>query len=142
MWIVWSRESDAVVDAAAPPDPDRTSGLMPTTTDYAGSQTLMFTGQSGFYLQGEWEITTAQSIQGLEFGMVPVPTMYDKPADMPAPPHWLLYTRVHDVNDAVARVQKNGGQVLNGPMEVPGGDVVAACMDPQGAAFALHEKRS
>jgi multiple sugar transport system substrate-binding protein len=55
-------------------------GLMPTDTDYAGSQTLMFTGQSAFYLQGEWEITTAQSIAGLEFGMVPVPVLYDQPA--------------------------------------------------------------
>jgi multiple sugar transport system substrate-binding protein len=57
-----------------------TSGLMPNATDYAGSQTLMFTGQSAFYLQGEWETTTAQSIEGLKFGMVPVPTIYDRPA--------------------------------------------------------------
>ncbi|WP_432488240.1 extracellular solute-binding protein [Kineococcus sp. SYSU DK018] len=56
------------------------SGLMPETTDYAGSQTLMFTGQSAFYLQGEWEITTAQSVDGLEFGMVPVPQLFDQPA--------------------------------------------------------------
>lgn len=56
------------------------SGLMPVNTDYAGSQTLMFTGQSGFYLQGEWEITTAQSIKGLTFGMVPIPTLFDRPA--------------------------------------------------------------
>ena len=48
--------------------------------DYAGSQTQMFEGKAGFYLQGEWEITTAQSIKGLKFGMVPVPTLYDKPA--------------------------------------------------------------
>lgn len=55
-------------------------GLMPKNTDYAGSQTLMFSGQSAFYLQGEWEITTAQAIEGLEFGMVPVPTLFDQPA--------------------------------------------------------------
>jgi multiple sugar transport system substrate-binding protein len=48
--------------------------------DYAGAQTQMFTGKAGFYLEGEWEITTAQSIKGLKFGMVPVPTLYDKPA--------------------------------------------------------------
>jgi multiple sugar transport system substrate-binding protein len=48
--------------------------------DYAGAQTLMFTGKAGFYLEGEWEITTAQSIKGLKFGMVPVPTLYDTPA--------------------------------------------------------------
>lgn len=55
-------------------------GLMPPTTDYAGSQTLMFTGQSAFYLQGEWEITTAEAVEGLKFGMVPVPTLFDRPA--------------------------------------------------------------
>jgi multiple sugar transport system substrate-binding protein len=48
--------------------------------DYAGAQTAMFTGKAGFYLEGEWEITTAQSIKGLKFGMVPIPTVYDKPA--------------------------------------------------------------
>jgi len=37
-------------------------------------------------------------------------------------------------------VKKGGGQVMHGPMEVPGGDRVAQCMDPQRAAFALHGK--
>lgn len=45
--------------------------------DYAGAETAMFTGKSGFYLEGEWEITVAQSVKGLKFGMVPVPTIYD-----------------------------------------------------------------
>jgi predicted enzyme related to lactoylglutathione lyase len=27
-------------------------------------------------------------------------------------------------------------------MEVPGGDRIAMCMDPQGAAFALHEAKA
>lgn len=56
------------------------SGLMPANTDYAGSQTLMFTGQSAFYLQGEWEITTAEAVSGLKFGMTPVPVLFDRPA--------------------------------------------------------------
>jgi multiple sugar transport system substrate-binding protein len=56
------------------------NGLMPTDTDYAGAETLMFTGQAGFYLEGEWEITTAQSVEGLKFGMVPVPTLFDHAA--------------------------------------------------------------
>jgi multiple sugar transport system substrate-binding protein len=56
------------------------SGLMPADADYSGALTLMLTGQSGFYLQGEWEITTAQEAEGLRFGMVPVPTLFDKPA--------------------------------------------------------------
>ncbi len=48
--------------------------------DYAGAGTQMFTGKSGFYLQGEWEITTAQSVKGLKFGMVPLPMLFDRPA--------------------------------------------------------------
>jgi hypothetical protein len=64
--------------------------------------------------------------------------MFNKPAEMPAPPHWLLYTRVDDINQAAERVKSGGGKVLNGPMEVPGGDWIVQCMDPQGAVFALH----
>ena len=30
-----------------------------------------------------------------------------------------------------------GGQVLNGPMEVPGGDWIINGIDPQGAPFSL-----
>ena len=65
--------------------------------------------------------------------------MSNKPADQPGPPaYWLLYVRVDDVHAKIEQVKQLGGQVLNGPMEVPGGDVVAQCMDPQGAAFAIH----
>ena len=72
----------------------------------------------------------------------PMGGMMNKPAAMAhVPPHWGLYFRVPDVNEGVARVQANGGQVLNGPMEVPGGDWVVNCMDPQGAAFSLHHRK-
>jgi predicted enzyme related to lactoylglutathione lyase len=54
-------------------------------------------------------------------------------------PSWLYYVMVSDLDATVAKVAEHGGQVLNGPMEVPGGDRVAQCLDPQGAAFALHE---
>jgi len=69
---------------------------------------------------------------------LPLGGMYNKPPDMPAPPNWLYYIMVPDIDAAVETVKAKGGQVLNGPMEVPGGDRVAQCMDPQGAAFALH----
>jgi predicted enzyme related to lactoylglutathione lyase len=68
--------------------------------------------------------------------------IYRKPAEMPFPPHWLLYASVRDLNAAVATVKSHGGTVLNGPMEVPGGDLIAQIMDPQGAAFALHQAKS
>ncbi len=67
--------------------------------------------------------------------------MFRKPDTMPGPPRWTYYVLVADIEQAVEAVRKGGGQVLNGPMEVPGGDLVAQCMDPQGAAFALHAKK-
>jgi predicted enzyme related to lactoylglutathione lyase len=66
--------------------------------------------------------------------------MMNRPEDMLAPPHWLLYTYVGDLDGALAKVRVHGGQVLNGPMDIPGGDRVAQCLDAQGAAFALHGK--
>lgn len=69
---------------------------------------------------------------------IPLGGMFNKPSEMPGPPGWLYYIRVADVREATDRVRQLGGQVLNGPMEVPGGDLIAQCMDPQGAMFALH----
>jgi uncharacterized protein len=69
--------------------------------------------------------------------------MMNKPPQLAqVPPNWGIYFRVPDVNAAVERIKANGGQILNGPMEVPGGDIIVNAMDPQGAAFSLHERKS
>jgi len=68
--------------------------------------------------------------------------MMNKPSFMPAPPHWLYYIMVPDIGVASACVTELGGQILQGPMEVPGGDMITMCMDPQGAAFALHSLKA
>lgn len=69
--------------------------------------------------------------------------MMNKPKEMAhVPPHWGIYFRVPDINAAVDRVKANGGQVINGPMEVPGGDWILNGIDPQGAAFSLHAKKA
>ncbi len=51
--------------------------------------------------------------------------------------HWLYYINVEAIDAAAERVKSAGGQVLNGPMEVPGGSWIIQCLDPQGAMFAL-----
>jgi predicted enzyme related to lactoylglutathione lyase len=58
------------------------------------------------------------------------------------PPYWGIYFRVSDINAAVERIKANGGQILNGPMEVPGGDWIVNATDPQGALFSLHAKKA
>ena len=67
----------------------------------------------------------------------------NKPAQMAnVPPNWQIYFRVPDINAATERIKANGGKILNGPMEVPDGDWIVNAMDPQGAAFSLHAKKS
>ena len=67
--------------------------------------------------------------------------MMNKPKELAnVPPNWGIYFLVPDINAGVERIKANGGQILNGPMEVPGGDWIVNAMDPQGAAFSLHAK--
>lgn len=62
--------------------------------------------------------------------------MMTKPPHVPRPA-WNYYFQVGPIQAAAERVRVGGGQVLNGPMEVPGGDWVLQGLDPQGAPFAL-----
>jgi uncharacterized protein len=65
--------------------------------------------------------------------------MMTAPKGAPMPPTWLYYVDTADLDAAVGRATKRGAKLMNGPMEVPGGARIAQLMDPQGAAFALHQ---
>jgi uncharacterized protein len=90
-----------------------------------------------------WE-KTGESDMGemgiyLMFGKkgVPYGGMFNRRPEMP-PPNWLSYIRVDDVRQTAEAVKKFGGVVHRGPMEVPGGDMIAICSDPQSAMIAFH----
>jgi uncharacterized protein len=55
---------------------------------------------------------------------------------------WLFYFNVGSIEAAEGRVKAAGGQILNGPHEVPGGQWILQCRDPQGAMFALVGTRN
>lgn len=61
--------------------------------------------------------------------------------DTGARPHWLFFFNVDDINAAAERAKTAGGGVVNGPMEVPGGQWIVQCTDPQGAQFAMLAPR-
>jgi predicted enzyme related to lactoylglutathione lyase len=56
-------------------------------------------------------------------------------------PHWNHYLRVESIAAAQAAIEAQGGKVVHGPMEVPGGDWVLSGIDPQGALFNLVGKK-
>lgn len=60
----------------------------------------------------------------------------NKPAQIPVPV-WQFYFNVTGIDASARRVTDNGGKILMGPMEAPGGSWIVQCQDPQGAHFAL-----
>jgi uncharacterized protein len=69
-------------------------------------------------------------------GGLPVGGMMKVCAQIPHP-IWSYYIAVESVHAAADRAVTRGAQVLNGPMEVPGGAWIVQARDPQGAHFAM-----
>jgi predicted enzyme related to lactoylglutathione lyase len=70
-------------------------------------------------------------------GMMTMPPGMKTPDGRAVPPSWMYYVTASDFDAAFERAKAKGATVLNGPMDVPGGQRVVQLMDPQGAAFAL-----
>jgi len=90
-----------------------------------------------------WEKTSA-----MDMGAMGVYQMFGRGGGIPnggimkpppgAPAAWMPYALVKDAKAAAATATANGAKIVNGPMEVPGGDWIAQGMDPQGAMFSVH----
>ena len=115
------------------------SGHELTTTDHKSAYEF-YEKLFGWNKTGDFDMGDMGVYQTYGRGEQQLGGMWTKPADLPMPPNWLYYIRVPNVDEAAERVKALGGQVLNGPMDVPGGDRIAQCMDPQGAAFAVHSR--
>jgi predicted enzyme related to lactoylglutathione lyase len=109
------------------------------STDYAG-------GLDFYSKLFGWEKQDAMDMGGGNtyqmFGQAPemYGGMFNTSPEMPSPVGWLHYIHVQSADEAAKKAVELGGTLLNGPMDVPGGDRVAQLMDPQGAAFAVHSK--
>ena len=69
-------------------------------------------------------------------GAAPIGGMMNKNPAMPQS-WWNYYINVDGMDAAKTRIEKAGGVVKMGPMEVPGGQWVLQAQDPQGGHFAL-----
>jgi predicted enzyme related to lactoylglutathione lyase len=107
------------------------------THDVAGS-TAFYTGLFGWEVEQVvedpfpyWGIRNEGWLNGGMMGL---------PPDNPAPPHWLPYFTVEDVDATDALVVDAGGRVIVPVMPAGEGRILVA-MDPQDAAFAVFEGR-
>ena len=64
------------------------------------------------------------------------------PDDLDAPPHWIGYVGVPDLDATLDRAGDLGATTLFGPHDIPSVGRIAVIADPQGAAIALHQPAS
>jgi uncharacterized protein len=95
-----------------------------------------YAGQFGWTKADAMDMGPMGTYQLFAAGGDPIGGMMNKPDGIPSPA-WLFYFNVAQADATVARVTDRGGQILNGPHQVPGGSWIVQCMDPQGAMFAL-----
>jgi predicted enzyme related to lactoylglutathione lyase len=101
---------------------------------------------SAFYIElfgwqkGDSHIGEMGTYQEFSAGGETIGGMFTKPATLPLP-FWLYYFNIDDIQAAAKRVEAGGGQILYGPTAAPGGALIAHCTDPQGALFALLDRR-
>lgn len=63
------------------------------------------------------------------------------PGPLPGGPMWIPYIMVADARRTAEAAKEYGATIVNGPIEVPGGDWVFTGIDRQGAMFAAHSKK-
>lgn len=144
------QDPQGAVFAAFTPAPSDTSAAPPSGFSWHELATTDQRAALAFYQQlFGWEATSSMDMgpgmgtyQMFGWGGQAAGGIFTKPAQMPGPPSWLPYIKVPDSKKTAASVKKQGGKVINGPMEVPGGDWIAQGMDLQGAVFAVHSAKS
>jgi predicted enzyme related to lactoylglutathione lyase len=99
-----------------------------------------FYGEIFGWQRAEAEIGPMDTYQLFSAGGQTIGGMFNKRNVDPIP-FWLCYFNVDDIDAAMERVLTSGGQIFEGPLELPGGSWFARCRDPQGAGFALQGKR-
>jgi uncharacterized protein len=125
----------------APPAPDpQTPGLISWHELYSslGDKAAFdfYSGQFGWETMHEMDMGPMGTYRIFGADGVQMGGMMNKPESLPSSV-WGFYINVEAIDAAAERVRTNGGEVLMGPHEVPGGSWIVQCRDPQGASFNL-----
>lgn len=102
----------------------------------AGREVAFYTGLFGWSLPEPMDMGPMGKYQfvahdGVGIGAI-MPVLPQTPA-----PTWNHYFWVPAIATAKTAIETNGGQVINGPMQVPDANWIVQGIDPQGAMFSL-----
>jgi predicted enzyme related to lactoylglutathione lyase len=90
----------------------------------------------GWSQEGDMDMGELGKYQFIQHDGIMIGAVMPRMPQMPVS-NWSYYIGVDDIDRGAAAVTAGGGQILNGPMEIPGGEFALNGMDPQGAAFGL-----
>ena len=90
----------------------------------------------GWGQEGDMDMGEMGKYRFIQNGPTTIGAIMRKPPQLPVS-LWTYYVGVDDIDRAAEAITSGGGQILNGPMEIPGGEFALNAMDPQGAPFGL-----
>ncbi len=150
-WALIQDPQGAVFAAFTPTQGSAPPDAAPTIGDFSWHELATTDQQAAFAFYRQlfgWKETSSMDMGPgmgtyLMFGWKDTPAggMFTKPSQMPGPPAWLPYISVGDAKKIAETIKQRGGRVINGPMEVPGGDWIAQGTDLQGGMFAVHSQK-
>lgn len=106
-----------------------------STTD-PDAAIAFYSQQFGWRQEGEMDMWELGQYRFLHHGGEMIGAVMPKMPQAPAS-QWAFYIGVEDIDRAHRAAVDGGGQVLQEPIEIPGGEYSLFGVDPQGAAFGL-----
>jgi hypothetical protein len=106
-----------------------------STSDPEGA-VAFYARHFGWVQEGDMDMGEFGKYRFIQHNGVAIGAIMAKMPQMPVG-LWSYYIGVDDIARAEAAVKESGGQIVNGPVEIPGGEFALNGVDPQGAAFAL-----
>jgi predicted enzyme related to lactoylglutathione lyase len=128
-------EPDAVSDVFSVDQAEHVRWNELSTSDPDGAVDF-YTGNFGWTQEGAMDMGEFGQYRFVQKDGVGIGAIMPRMPEMPVS-IWTYYIGVDDIDRAVAAINDNGGKVLNGPMEIPGGEFALNGLDPQGASFGL-----
>jgi uncharacterized protein len=120
---------------SAAPNPGR-CGWNELMAGNAQSAIDFYTSLFGWRLPEAMDMGPLGPYQFVTHDGVQIGAIMKKMDEMPVPT-WSHYFWVSSINVAKTAIEASGGQVINGPMQVPGDGWIVQGLDPQGAMFSL-----
>jgi len=128
-------DPDATSDAFSVDEPQHIRWNELSTSD-PDAAIAFYTTLFGWEQQGEMDMGEMGKYRFIQRDGVGIGAVMPKMPQMPVS-MWFYYIGVDDIDRASRAITDGGGTILNGPMEIPGGEFALNALDPQQAAFGL-----